>query len=452
MTIGLVAIAGTFAELNVLGHLTNVSTYAVNLTTALGLGLGIDYSLLIVNRFREELARHGDTEAAVARTLQTAGRTVVFSSATVAVALAAMVIFPLYFLRSFAYAGIGVVIIAMITSLVTLPALLAVLGHRVNAGRIWRGRPLRPASEESPFWRRTAVTVMRRPLLIGLPVVAALLLIATPFLHIRFATPDDRVLPTSLESRQVGDDLRTNFQGNAAALLYAVVRGPATPDQVAQYAATVSRLPGVTSVQGAAGSWRSGAAHPGPVESVRQRRRAVPDRRRAARRLVGRRSGHWSTTSGTSRRQERARVYLGGSPAQLVDSKSAIGSRLPYAILWIALTTFVLLFLFTGSVLLPVKALVLNALTHGGGVRRDRLGLPAGPSVLGVRLHPGPDQHVDAGPAVLHRVRPVDGLRGVPALAESRNCTITAPATTRLWRQDWPAPAASSRPPRPCCR
>ena len=180
LTIGLVAIAGTFAELNVLGHLTNVSTYAVNLTTALGLGLGIDYSLLIVNRFREELARHGDTEAAVARTLQTAGRTVVFSSATVAVALAAMVIFPLYFLRSFAYAGIGVVIIAMITSLVTLPALLAVLGHRVNAGRIWRGRPLRPASEESPFWRRTAVTVMRRPLLIGLPVVAALLLIATP--------------------------------------------------------------------------------------------------------------------------------------------------------------------------------------------------------------------------------------------------------------------------------
>src|SRR6476646_10843672 len=210
LTIGLVAIAGTFAELNVLGHLTNVSTYAVNLTTALGLGLGIDYSLLIVNRFREELARHGDTEAAVAHTLQTAGRTVVFSSATVAVALAAMVIFPLYFLRSFAYAGIGVVIIAMITSLLTLPALLAVLGHRVNAGRIWRGRPLRPASEESPFWRRTAVTVMRRPLLIGLPVVAALLLIATPFLHIRFATPDDRVLPTSLESRQVGDDLRTN--------------------------------------------------------------------------------------------------------------------------------------------------------------------------------------------------------------------------------------------------
>ncbi len=364
LTIGLVAIAGTFAELNVLGHLTNVSTYAVNLTTALGLGLGIDYSLLIVNRFREELARHGDTEAAVARTLQTAGRTVVFSSATVAVALAAMVIFPLYFLRSFAYAGIGVVIIAMITSLVTLPALLAVLGHRVNAGRIWRGRPLRPASEESPFWRRTAVTVMRRPLLIGLPVVAALLLIATPFLHIRFATPDDRVLPTSLESRQVGDDLRTNFQGNAAALLYAVVRGPATPDQVAQYAAGVSRLPGVTSVQGAAGSWRSGAPTPAPSNrfvsgDVQYLIVAGPPdgSSSAAQTLVH--DVRNIPPPGTSR------VYLGGSPAQLVDSKSAIGSRLPYAILWIALTTLVLLFLFTGSVLLPVKALVLNALTMG---------------------------------------------------------------------------------------
>jgi putative drug exporter of the RND superfamily len=357
LTIGLVAIAGTFAELNVLGHLTNVSTYAVNLTTALGLGLGIDYALLIVNRFREELARHGDTEAAVARTLQTAG-------GTVAVALAAMVIFPLYFLRSFAYAGIGVVIIAMITSLVTLPALLAVLGHRVNAGRIWRGRPLRPASEESPFWRRTAVTVMRRPLLIGLPVVAALLLIATPFLHIRFATPDDRVLPTSLDSRQVGDDLRTNFQGNAAALLYAVVRGPATPDQVAQYAATVSRLPAVTSVQDAAGSWRSGA--PTPAPSTRFVSGDVqylivagpPDGSSAAAQTLVHDIRNIPPPA-------TSKVYLGGSPAQLVDSKSAIGSRLPYAIVWIALTTLVLLFLFTGSVLLPVKALILNALTMG---------------------------------------------------------------------------------------
>jgi RND superfamily putative drug exporter len=143
---------------NVLGHLTNVSTYAVNLTTALGLGLGIDYSLLIVNRFREELARHGDTEAAVARTLQTAGRTVVFSSATVARGLAAMVIFPLYFLRSFAYAEVGVVIIAMITSRWSRARAACRPGspgeRRTNLARA----SARPASEESPFWRRTAVT------------------------------------------------------------------------------------------------------------------------------------------------------------------------------------------------------------------------------------------------------------------------------------------------------
>ena len=165
-------------------------------------------------------------------------------------------------------------------------------------------------------------------------------------------------------SRQVGDDLRTNFQGNAAALLYAVVRGPATPDQVAQYAATVSRLPGVTSVQGAAGSWRSGAPTPAPSNrfvsgDVQYLIVAGPPdgSSAAAQTLVH--DVRNIPPPGTST------VYLGGSPAQLVDSKSAIGSRLPYAILWIALTTLVLLFLFTGSVLLPVKALVLNALTMG---------------------------------------------------------------------------------------
>ncbi len=364
LAIGLVAIAGTFAELNVLGHLTDVSTYAVNLTTALGLGLGIDYALLIVNRFREELASHGDVDAAVRRTLQTAGRTVVFSSGTVAVALAAMVIFPVYFLRSFAYAGIGVVLIAMATSLITLPALLGALGHRVNAGRIRRGRPVRAASEESSFWRRATTVVMRRPLLIGLPVVAVLLLVSSPFLHISFGTPDDRVLPASLPSRQVGDELRAGFAGNATSAVYAVVSGPTTPDELRSYAASVSRLPGVSSVQDGEGTWHAGlvTAAPsdrfangdlhyliaaGPVDSASpQAQRLVQDARGLP-------------APGSSA------VFVGGSPAQLVDAKTAIGSRLPYAITWIALTTLVLLFLFTGSVLLPVKALALNALTMG---------------------------------------------------------------------------------------
>jgi RND superfamily putative drug exporter len=358
----LVSIAGTFALLNVLGHITDVSIYSVNLTTALGLGLAIDYSLLIVNRFREELGKGADLESAITRTMQTAGRTVVFSAATVAVALAAMIIFPLYFLRSFAYAGIGVVIVAMLSAMITLPALLATLGTRVNAGRIRRSRPLRPASEESAFWRRTATAVMRRPVAIAVPVIAVLLLLGTPFLHISFATPDDRVIPTSLQSRQVGDELRTGFSNNAASLLYAVVRGNPSEGQLAAYASRVSSLPNVSSVQGAAGTWQAGQFTPsasgqfsrpgvqyleiaGPTDGSSGEAQALVHAIRTT-----------ASPAGST-------VVVGGGPAQLVDSKDAIGSRLPVALIWIAITTFILLFVFTGSILLPAKALVLNALS-----------------------------------------------------------------------------------------
>ncbi|SDI96213.1 putative drug exporter of the RND superfamily [Frankineae bacterium MT45] len=360
--IGLVAIAGTFAELSLLGHVTDVSTYAINLTTALGLGLAIDYSLLIVNRFREEVAAGADTEAAVARTLHTAGRTVIFSSATVAVALAAMVIFPLYFLRSFAYAGIGVVLIAMLAALITLPALLSWLGERVNSGRVRRRRPVRPASEESPFWRRTATRVMRHPVAIALPVIAVLLVMGSPFLKIVFSTPDDRALPTTLASRQVGDALRNDFPGNATANLYVVIDGGATSTAIDEYTAHVSTLPGVTSVQSPDGLWQSGqrSGTASPQLSAADARYLVvtgptDPASSAAQKLVTSIRGIAAPAS--------TQVHVGGAPAQLVDSKNAIGSRLPWALLWIAVTTFVLLFLFTGSVVLPIKALLLNALS-----------------------------------------------------------------------------------------
>ncbi|HEY0617453.1 MAG TPA: MMPL family transporter, partial [Kribbella sp.] len=195
LAIGTIAIFGTFAELSVLGSATDVSIYAINLTTALGLGLSIDYALLMVSRYREELGKGSDVRTAVVRTVETAGRTIVFSALTVAVALAALLLFPLFFLRSFAYAGIGVIVIAMIGALVVLPALLTVLGHRVNAGRLpWvKGAPKTVA----PFWGRLAGLAMRRPGLTALPVVAGLLLLATPLLHVNFGTPDDRVLPTT---------------------------------------------------------------------------------------------------------------------------------------------------------------------------------------------------------------------------------------------------------------
>lgn len=362
LSVGLMAIAGAFATLDVLGHLTDVSTYAINLTTAMGLGLAIDYSLLIVNRFREELGAGRDTETAIANTLRTAGRTVLFSSATVAVALAAMLVFPLYFLRSFAYAGIGVVLIAMIASLTTLPALLAVLGPRVNAGRIRRSRPVRPASAESPFWRRIATVVMHRPVLTAAPVIALLLILGSPFLHIGFSTPDDRVLPSGLQSRQVGNELRASYADNTAASIYPVLQGNPAPAAVSAYAGAISRLDGVSSVLTGVGilsyGQQVGPAQPdltrsgvqylivnGPTDADSA---AAQNLVTAIRDLPG--------PSG-------ARVLVGGGPADLVDSKAGIAGGLPWAIAWIALSTFILLFLFTGSVLLPLKALVLNVLS-----------------------------------------------------------------------------------------
>src|SRR5262245_32258699 len=187
LAIGGIAILGTFAELDVLGSVTSVSIYAINLTTALGLALAIDYALLMISRFREELGRGQVPAQAVVRSVQTAGRTIVFSGATVAAALAVLLIFPMYFLRSFAYAGIGVVLISVAAAVVVLPALLAVLGRRVNSGRLPWARNREP-STAAPFWGRLAGQVMRRPALFAIPVLAVLMLLALPLRHVQFGT------------------------------------------------------------------------------------------------------------------------------------------------------------------------------------------------------------------------------------------------------------------------
>jgi RND superfamily putative drug exporter len=275
-----------------------------------------------------------------------------------------MLVFPLYFLRSFAYAGIGVVLIAMLASLITLPALLAVLGSRVNAGRIRRRAELRPASAESRFWRRVASLVMRRPVVTGLPVVAVLLVLGTPFLHINFATPDYRALPGSLQSRQVGNVLRSDYPQNAAAAIYSVLRGNPSRPEVARYASALSQLPGSRSVTSTAGLFRDGA-QAGGIDGAGQFSRP------GVQYLVVNGPADANSTAAQQLVKEIRSVappvgstaFVGGAPALLVDSKNAIAGGLPWAIGWIAISTFILLFLFTGSVLLPVKALVLNVLS-----------------------------------------------------------------------------------------
>jgi putative drug exporter of the RND superfamily len=238
LAIGGLAVVGTFLSLRVVASLTHVSIFSLNLTTALGLGLAIDYSLFIVSRYREEMRNGKDPYAAVVKTVQTAGRTVIFSAATVAISLAALLVFPQYFLKSFAYAGIAVVALAAIGAVVILPAILAALGTRVELGTLFHHRT--PA-EGQGFWHRLATTVMRRPIILGGAVIVILLFLGSPFLGIHFGSPDDRVLPSSATSRQVQQAIRTNFNGNEAAAV-AVVAPTArpTPQAIAAYATELS--------------------------------------------------------------------------------------------------------------------------------------------------------------------------------------------------------------------
>lgn len=362
MMVGVLAVFGTFLSLFVIGSVTDVSIYAINLTTALGLGLAIDYSLFIVSRFREELSNGLDVEAAVVRTVETAGKTVLISALTVAVSLSALLVFPLYFLRSFAYAGVAVVLMALAGSILTLPAVLATIGRRVNALPVGRRRQVR--ADHEGLWHRIAVFVMRRPVPIAVSVVAFLLVLGSPFLRVSFSTPDDRVLPESAMSRQASDVLRADFAGNSAES-FGVVAVDVTPDRtddIAETASVISGLPGIGRVESAAGTFVDGAL---VVTAPTDARFQGP-------------GATWMSvvpTFAVASAQGEALVQeirgldlpldvaVEGEAAALVDTKAAIGDRLPLALTIIVIATFVLLFLMSGSLLVPVKALVLNVLS-----------------------------------------------------------------------------------------
>jgi RND superfamily putative drug exporter len=346
--IGIVAILGTNAVLRGLTEFTDVSVFAMNLTTALGLGLAIDYALFIVRRFREELSTGAEPLTAIATTLRTAGRTVLFSALTVAVSLAAMLVFPMYFLRSFAYAGIAVVLLAAAAALILLPAALLLLGHRVNSldlRRLFRrGRPARASGEEGTAWARTASLVMRRAPFFALATTAVLVLLGLPFLGVKFGTADDRQLPSGAESHVVQQDIRDGFPGNPGGTLEVLAEGRATPAQYTAYKARISRLPEAVRVDGPVVQGDSA------YFTVLPKGEAVGD---TAQRLVGdlRATDAPFTTEVT------------GTAAVLVDSKHAIASRLPWAVVLITVVTLLLVFLLTGSVVIPLQAVLLNALS-----------------------------------------------------------------------------------------
>jgi RND superfamily putative drug exporter len=294
---------------------------------------------------------------------------VLFSALTVGLALAALMVFPVYFLRSFAYAGVAVVALATVAALILLPALLTVLGPRVNALdlRVFARRVLRrpaPALKtvEQGFWYRFATVVMRRALPVGLVVTAVLVALGLPFLNANFGYPDDRVLPTSAQAHQVGDSLRSQFSSNAASTIAVVVpdTSPA-PGGIAGYASALSRVTDVTSVTSAEGTFVSGrsvapAGGPSMIAGnttylyVNTRTDAQAESGKAALAAVRDVPAPWA-------------VQFTGQTAISKDSLHALGAAMPYALGLIALATFIVLFLFTGSIVLPIKALVLNMLS-----------------------------------------------------------------------------------------
>ncbi|MEV7106126.1 MMPL family transporter [Streptomyces atroolivaceus] len=365
LVIALSAIAGVFAQLFVIGSFTDVSVFAINLATALGLGLGVDYALLMISRFREQLASGASVEDAVRKTMSTAGRTVAFSAATVAVALAALLVFPQYFLRSFGYSGVGVVVMSALAALFVMPALLNVLGHRVNKGRMPWVNSGRARSRE-PMWGRLARTVMRRPVLTGLPVLTVLLVAASPLLGVAFGTADERVLPEDAESRQVAVALRENFSGNDASALHIVIDEAVDNTSLQSYASGLSGLEGVVRVEASTGVYtggRSTATDPGNAalgSPVAQQLKVVSEltpKSEEALELVEKVRAT-APPSGTE-------PLVGGADAELVDSNASIGGRLPLAVSLVAISTFLLLFLFTGSVVQPLRAVVLNLISLG---------------------------------------------------------------------------------------
>ena len=335
---GGLAILGSLLLLRVLDRFTPMSPYALNIVTGAGFGLGIDYSLLLVSRYREELARRGPGDEAVRETLRTAGRTVAFSSVTVGAAIATLAVFPLGFLRSMGIAGALVGPLAGAIALTLLPALFCLLGQRVDALAIRRGPP---AAQERGGWYALAHRIMRRPLPIAFAATALLVALGIPFLSIRFTGVDAGVLPPGASSRVVDTALRSDFAPTALTPVYGVVRGDAGAAR--DYAAAVGRLPEAALVQ--------------------------PPRR------LGPTTWEVQASSGSTFLTERSQrlvegmrdlpggALVGGATAQFLDQRHAIGSSLPLALLLLCVSTYVLLYLATRSLVLPLKALVMNALT-----------------------------------------------------------------------------------------
>jgi RND superfamily putative drug exporter len=369
--VGLVAVMGTVAVLQVLSSYTDLSIFSLNLATGLGTGLAADYGLFIVGRYRDEYHAGVPIPEAIRITLNTAGRTILYSSLTVVVALGSMLVFPLYFLRTFAYTGISVVLFAALAALTALPAGLVLLGDRVDeldlskipARLLRRGRPPRPANPGGNGWQRFAERVMGRPLAYALTTGTLLSVMIIPFLHVSYGLPDDRVMPSNTESHVVQQTLRTSYDGQITNQLAVVANGvdsAAHRSDIDTYGKQLSTVAGVVRVDAVTGIYANGqqVSPAGPATAGY----AVSD---ATYLTVASSVDQVSAEGKAQVAAVRAvpapfPVLVGGANADLVDALAGLRAAVPWAGLIIVGSTLILLFLLTGSVLIPFKALLMN--------------------------------------------------------------------------------------------
>lgn len=370
--VGVLAILGSLAVLRGVTTFTDVSIFALNLTTAMGLALAIDYTLLMVSRYRDELAEGAGREQAIVTTMRTAGRTVLFSAVIVALCMAVLVLFPMNFLRSFAYAGVATVAFAALAAVIVTPAAIMLIGDRLNSLDVRRavrrmlGRPEpMPKPVEQQFWYRSTKFVMRRAVPIGLAVVALLAVLGAPFFGVKPGFPDDRVLPKSASAHQVGDMLRADFAVDSDSEVPIVIPDAAGlgRDEVDRYAAALSAVPEVDSVSAPSGTFVGGRPAGPPLAATGESGGATLLTVATSLPLFSDSSETQLTRLHEVPTPGGRDVEFGGLAQTNRDSVAAITSRLPLVLGLMAVIMLVLLFLLTGSVVLPVKALILNMLS-----------------------------------------------------------------------------------------
>jgi RND superfamily putative drug exporter len=341
LIVGVSAILGAFFLLYLISLVTSVSVYSLNLTTGLGLGLGIDYALLIVNRFREELHRGKSVEDSIVATMASAGKTVFYSGLTVLVTLLSLTFFPLPFLKSFGYAGVSVVAIAVAGALFGLPPILAMLGKKVNKGVV---RKSAIEHKDEGRWAQTARLVMKRPVAVVLLSLIILGILAAPIKDIAFSQGDARILPASNPAAIATAIQESRFESNIATIDIIVLDGANKENEISSFINEVKKVSGIVSV--AAPKIIGNDVQITAYESMLPR---SPEAQQLIHNLRD-----LPAPTGT---------LIGGVAADYTDTQDGIAEKLPLALGWIAISVFILLFVFTGSIILPIKAVLLNVMS-----------------------------------------------------------------------------------------